>query len=260
MPRDLKTMIVLTVLYLGIGGAVALFNDGQGFAHWMFHSQQGRDMTETESFYYYQIRDALGPMALYTDANLGKLREVYISSWDPPGQIATGPLTRCVHAKQVMMEVSSFGLISADLQVFNDLREVEYLNCTVTFMCASGLERWVGADGPPLDLAPLGGLSQLRELILKGRCLQSLRPLGTCGNLEKLDCSYTNASDLTPLARLPRLRTLDISCTKVTDLTPLLSMASLKEVTARRLPIDPAGQTVIATLGKRGVTVETDSM
>jgi len=80
------------------------------------------------------------------------------------------------------------------------------------------------------DLAPLAGLTDVRELYLDGVAAADLTPLAGLAGLQTLWLNRTAVADLTPLASLTGLRTLCLNTTKVADLTPLAGLAGLQRL------------------------------
>jgi hypothetical protein len=101
------------------------------------------------------------------------------------------------------------------------------------------------------DLAPLRGLTALRELDCSGCTgLSDLSPLAGLTRLERLRVGYTRVRDLRPLAKLERLRTVDLAGTPTTRLDPLVSLPALSRVNVEACEVGD-----VAPLLARGVAV-----
>lgn len=80
------------------------------------------------------------------------------------------------------------------------------------------------------DLAPLGSLTNLKELHCSNNPISSLQPLGNLKNLSVLDCSNTMVRSLNELRNLPNLKVLNVSGTQVRSLRPLSNLHSLRQL------------------------------
>jgi internalin A len=82
---------------------------------------------------------------------------------------------------------------------------------------------------PIIDLAPLAGLTNLKNLHLSGK-ITNLTPLANLTNLEELYLETTSTKDITPLAGLTNLKTLRLYNNAITNVTPLARLTNLKEL------------------------------
>ena len=85
------------------------------------------------------------------------------------------------------------------------------------------------------DLAPLAGLTQLKELNLMGTGAVDLSPLAGLANLEDLKLANPEISDLSPLAGLTNMKILhldngSLTSSKILDLSPLAGMTQLEQL------------------------------
>jgi internalin A len=79
-----------------------------------------------------------------------------------------------------------------------------------------------------MDVGPLGGLTNLRSLIVSQ--IAELALLAALTKLEILTVVDARVSDLAPLAGLSALQTLYVSDTQVTDLAPLAGLSALQNL------------------------------
>ncbi len=78
-----------------------------------------------------------------------------------------------------------------------------------------------------MDLCPLTGLTELRQLHLDSATVVDLTPLADLTDLR--DLRLDNATDIRPVARLTNLRRLEIWFTPAAqDLTPLARLRNLE--------------------------------
>ncbi|WP_172793069.1 LapB repeat-containing protein [endosymbiont 'TC1' of Trimyema compressum] len=86
----------------------------------------------------------------------------------------------------------------------------------------------VGIGGTAVtDLAPLGTMTSVKNLILAASTVVDISPLANLVNLEYIYGSYTDIKDLSALANLTKLSTLTLFNTKVEDVTPLRNLTNL---------------------------------
>ena len=90
--------------------------------------------------------------------------------------------------------------------------------------------------GGEYDLATLGGLSQLEELILRqdvqSKPIQNLEPLAGLINLVKLDIRNNGLKSLEGIENMTRLQELDCSENSIHTLMPLEKLTELKKLSA----------------------------
>jgi Leucine-rich repeat (LRR) protein len=89
------------------------------------------------------------------------------------------------------------------------------------------------ADGPGLDLAALGDLSELAILGLGHTKVREWADLARLSTVVTLDLSYTNFSDLGVLEHFSELESLHLRRTAVANLEPLSRLPSLRYVDLR---------------------------
>jgi hypothetical protein len=88
-------------------------------------------------------------------------------------------------------------------------------------------------DGPGLDLAALGDLSELEILGLSHTKVRDWADLVRLSTVVKLDLSYTNFADLGVLEHFSELETLHLRRTAVANLEPLSRLPALRYVDLR---------------------------
>jgi Leucine-rich repeat (LRR) protein len=97
------------------------------------------------------------------------------------------------------------------------------------------------ADGPGLNLAALGDLSELEILGLRHTKVRDWAELARLSTIVELDLSYTNFADLGVLEHFSELETLHLRRTAVANLEPLSRLPSLRYVDLRDCQLyDPA--------------------
>ena len=106
---------------------------------------------------------------------------------------------------------------------------------------AVNLDLLGATDGTVSDLAPLSGLTSLRELWLydnggTGR-ISDVGPLAGLNSLETLLLTGNRITDLAPLSGLRSLTRLGVGNNPVTDLTPLSGLTSLTRLNLWRCPV-----------------------
>jgi hypothetical protein len=77
------------------------------------------------------------------------------------------------------------------------------------------------------DLRPLGSLSNLTSLTLRGAGVRSLRGIERLVNLRRLDLSDNSIEDISPLLNFSRLQTIDLSHNHIVDASRLARLPSL---------------------------------
>jgi Leucine-rich repeat (LRR) protein len=77
------------------------------------------------------------------------------------------------------------------------------------------------------DLAPLAGLTRLRELRLLGNRITDISPIGGLTNLENLNLAFNQIADISPLSALTRLSSLSLSSNIIADISPLSGLTNL---------------------------------
>ncbi len=80
------------------------------------------------------------------------------------------------------------------------------------------------------DLAPVAGLTNLRNLDLDGTLVHDLRPIAGLANLESLKLWRTRVDDLAPIERLANLKFLGLQATMVHDLAPIAGLTNLEDL------------------------------
>ena len=116
------------------------------------------------------------------------------------------------------------------------------------------------ALAPNVDLAPLGALSKLQELVAVSRidenAVTTLAPLATLTRLNRLQVEGP-IKDLSPLAKLTKLERLGLVGIHATDLSVLRTLPKLTrvEVSTRAGKHSAHVQTIANELASRGVDV-----
>ena len=95
-------------------------------------------------------------------------------------------------------------------------------------------------------LAPLSGLTKLKELLLPAVAVKSLAPLSKLTRLQWLDVSDVPVRSARPLAQVVRLEHLQLAGTQISDLRPIAKLRSLKSLDLTSVPVGDLGP--LATL------------
>ena len=85
-------------------------------------------------------------------------------------------------------------------------------------------------DNAIADLAPLAGLTGLRKLHLQGNAITDLAPLAGLAALQELHLRGNRIADIAPLAGLEQLQALDLSDNRIEEVWPLAGLAALREL------------------------------
>lgn len=78
------------------------------------------------------------------------------------------------------------------------------------------------------DLSPLAGLINLKRLMITNSYITDLSPLSGLSNLEHLDLNKNQIVDLSPLSGLSKLKNLNLTFNQITDLQPLAGLSNLQ--------------------------------
>ena len=88
-----------------------------------------------------------------------------------------------------------------------------------------------------VDIRPLAGLLELRELELWSNKICDLRPLNRLTNLEDLTITFSQVSDITPLRTLTNLKYLNLHSNKISSVDPLMFLVNLVGLNLSSNPI-----------------------
>ena len=78
------------------------------------------------------------------------------------------------------------------------------------------------------DISPLAGLTQLRQLHLRGYSISDISPLAELTRLTHLYLAGNNISDVSPLAGLTHLGVLSLDGNNISDISPLAGLTQLQ--------------------------------
>lgn len=141
------------------------------------------------------------------------------------------------------------------LSDISDLKGLEY--------CTALTELVLFENHQIIDISPLSGLTNLRELDLSGNQISDLTPLAKLTNLTELQLSRNQISDLRPLAGLTNLTELDLGWNEISDIAVLVSNSGCGsgdyiEICENYLDLTPRSDDMqdIQTLIDRGVHVD----
>ena len=152
-------------------------------------------------------------------------------------------MTSSAHYMKALGGRLNVGIIEASslagLSHLADLPNIESLTLAGQFPDLSEvrsfrfLQRLDLVGGSTHDLAPVGGLIQLRELILQQphETSPDLAPLGALVNLDKLVISGFSFQEVSVLTTMTSLTHLDLSATPVNDLSGLRNLSKFNELT-----------------------------
>jgi internalin A len=88
-----------------------------------------------------------------------------------------------------------------------------------------------GKIRPIVDLRPIAGLTNIKEIRLNNTQVKDLTPLAGLINLKRLRITNSYITDLSPLSGLSNLEDLDLSENQIVDLSPLSGLSKLKKLT-----------------------------
>ena len=95
---------------------------------------------------------------------------------------------------------------------------------------ASNLETLYIDANPIVDLSPVAGLTQLKDLGMWGLPGVDITPLANLTNLRSLDIAGCDIVDISPLSHLTKLSFLNARINKIVDITPLANLTNLVEL------------------------------
>ena len=112
-----------------------------------------------------------------------------------------------------------------DLEIYEDpvtsIAPVAHLTKLEKFEAFS-----IPSNGHALDITPLAGLTNLKELNLLDNGLSDITPLQNLTKLEQLNLVKNHITDITPLHNMTNLWQLYLTKNQITDVTPLSGMGS----------------------------------
>ena len=132
---------------------------------------------------------------------LSKLREIIFHRNDVTDIAPIARLTNLEH-------ISTWGNRFSDISHLARLTKLETLN-----IC--------GAELAGASLAPLAGLTGLKELYLVDNDISDISPLARLTGLERLNLRHNHISDVSALAGLTKLKWMDVSTNVISDFSPL---------------------------------------
>jgi Leucine-rich repeat (LRR) protein len=109
-----------------------------------------------------------------------------------------------------------------------DLRPLRHLTALTSLHVGNAPSSGLPGGGPITDLAPLGALTNLTYLSVRGGSVSDLAPLSALVSLEGLNLSYNSISDLGPLTDLTSLSIFYVVGNQVVDLSPLSNLTGLR--------------------------------
>ena len=127
-----------------------------------------------------------------------------------------------------LRNIRTWGNRFSDLSSLARLTKLEVLN-----VCGAKLE---GAA-----LAPLAGLTGVKELYLVGNGISDISPLAGLTGLNRLSLSENEISDVSPLAGLTDLKWLAVNQNKISDLSPLDGLRENVKLIWHENPAFPKG-------------------
>jgi internalin A len=102
------------------------------------------------------------------------------------------------------------------------------------------------------NIETIGGLTELRTLLISSFPVNNLAFVAKLMNLEELNINQMPISSIEPVRDLKSLKKLSLNLTAVVDISPLLDLPALTELTVGRTP---ARSDLLAQLEQRGVKV-----
>ena len=120
----------------------------------------------------------------------------------------------------------------------------------------AGLVSLTAKDRGIADLGGIEQLTRLEVLDLYGNEIRDLSPLAGLRRLRYLDLGSNRVEEVTALSSLRSLQVLLLAGNQVTEVSALAGLDSLESVDLTGNPLGEAGQSQVAALQERGVTVD----